>query len=154
MENKPMTVNSILKTKAADRKGPAVVTSSAQSTLTDIAKILAANNVGAVVIVSADERVDGIISERDIVRHIAKSGADVLTRTAGDVMTRTVITCKAEDSIDSVMSKMTKGRFRHVPVVEANGRLTGVVSIGDVVKSHVEEVEHEASALRDYISHH
>ena len=101
-----------------------------------------------------DGSVVGILSERDIVRRIAEAGPDVLTAAVGDVMTRNVVTCSADTSVDELMAKMTRGRFRHLPVVDASGRLTGIVSIGDVVKVHMEEIAHEASALREYITTH
>lgn len=147
-----MHVNAILKSKAASHKGPAVITSVSSATLSDVAATLARHNIGAIVVTTEDQRVAGIFSERDLVRHVAKSGVEALSAQVGQLMTRSVITCTVDDSIDEVMAKMTRGRFRHVPVVDANGRLAGLVSIGDVVKFHVEEIEHEASALRDYIS--
>lgn len=147
-----MIVNAILKSKTS-RKGPDVVTASPTDTVADVARLLATHNIGAVVLTGADGRVAGILSERDIVRHVARTGADCLSARAETVMTRAVITCTADDSIDHVMSEMTRGRFRHVPVIGGDGRLVGLVSIGDVVKFHVEEIEQEASALRDYITH-
>jgi CBS domain-containing protein len=147
-----MHVHAILKTKSASRKGPAVVTADPKATLAEVARSLADNNIGAVVVTTTDGRVAGIFSERDIVRHVAKSGAAALDKPVADLMTKAVITCTAEDSIDAVMTKMTRGRFRHVPVIGADARLVGLVSIGDVVKHHVEEIEHEATALRDYIT--
>lgn len=147
-----MPVNAILKAKAANSKGPPVVTADPNASLADVARMLADNNIGAVVVATADGRVAGIFSERDIVRHISKSGAAVLSTPVANLMTRNVITCTADDSIDMIMTKMTRGRFRHVPVIGPDARLIGLISIGDVVKHHVEEIEHEATALREYIT--
>jgi CBS domain-containing protein len=145
-----MHVSAILSSKAADR--PGIVTASPSDTLAEVATKLARHNIGAVVVTTADGRLAGIFSERDLVRHIAKSGGASLTMPVSDLMTRMVVTCTAIDSIDDVMAKMTRGRFRHVPVIGADGQLAGLVSIGDVVKFHVEEIEHEATALREYIT--
>jgi CBS domain-containing protein len=147
-----MYVHSVLKIKAQTRQGAVTVTALETATLLEATQKLATHKIGAVVITSPDGRVAGILSERDIVRVLAQSGPDALSATVGDVMTRAVITCTADDTIKTLMAKMTRGRFRHVPVVDGQGLLTGVVSIGDVVKFHVEEIEHEASALRDYIT--
>ena len=111
-------------------------------------KLLAERRIGAVVILGADHRIVGILSERDIVR--AELGPTALHESVGQVMTRDVKTCSETDSIESLMGRMTAGKFRHMPVVE-QGQLVGIVSIGDVVKNRVEEIEGEAAALRDYI---
>ncbi len=148
-----MNVSTVLRIKGQTRKGAAIVTAAENSTLMEAAKTLAAHRIGAVVVTTSDGRVAGILSERDIVRVVAQSGPDILASPVADVMTRAVITCTEDDSIDDLMTKMTRGRFRHLPVIDGNGLLTGVVSIGDVVKFHVEEIEHEASALRAYITH-
>jgi CBS domain-containing protein len=113
-------------------------------------KLLAERRIGAVVILGADHRIVGILSERDIVRAIAELGPTALHESVGQVMTRDVKTCSETDSIESLMGRMTAGKFRHMPVVE-QGQLVGIVSIGDVVKNRVEEIEGEAAALRDYI---
>jgi CBS domain-containing protein len=94
--------------------------------------------------------VDGILSERDIIRAIAQRGPAALNEQAADIMTRQVTTCTTADTLDHLMVTMTSGRFRHVPVVEG-GRLVGIVSIGDVVKRHIAEVEMEATALKNYV---
>lgn len=140
-----MNVAAILK-----GKGREVTTARPEDTLQDIAHELAARKIGAIVVTDADDRVAGIISERDVVRAIARSGAHCLADPVQRHMTREVITCRENDTLDEIMSTMTTGRFRHVPVVEG-GRLDGIVSIGDVVKHHIAEVEMEASALRGYI---
>jgi CBS domain-containing protein len=98
-------------------------------------------------------RVVGILSERDIVRAVAQSGPRVLDAPVSDVMTRAVIMCREEDTIEHLMREMTRGRFRHLPVVDSTEKLCGIISIGDVVKHHVEDVERDADALRAYIAH-
>jgi CBS domain-containing protein len=112
--------------------------------------LLAEQRIGAVVILGADHRIVGILSERDIVRVLAEHGPTVLNEPVGQVMTRDVKTCSENDTIESLMGRMTTGKFRHMPVVE-QGNLIGIVSIGDVVKNRVEEIEHEAEVLRDYV---
>ena len=141
-----MHVAAILK-----EKGRAVETVAAEVTLGEIVKRLAARRIGAVIVEGTRGEVRGIVSERDIVRVLAEHGPEVLAWPASKVMTRNVVTARESDTIDELMSRMTEGRFRHLPVVE-DGRLVGIVSIGDVVKHRVAEVELEASAMRDYIS--
>ena len=103
-------------------------------------------------VISSDRvRVEGILSERDIVRALAEHGEATLSRTAADLMTRNVTTCNPSDDVARLMSVMTSGRFRHLPVME-EGALVGLVSIGDVVRVRVEEVEREAEALREYVA--
>ena len=114
------------------------------------AKLLAEHAIGALVVTGADRRIVGIVSERDIVQELAAHGPASLELPLTDVMTRRVMTCSPSDTISSVMERMTQGKFRHLPVVE-QGRLAGIVSIGDVVKYRLEEMEREQSALRDYI---
>ena len=140
-----MIVKNILVGKRGD-----VVTIEPNADLTAAVKLLAERRIGAVVILGADHRVVGILSERDIVRVLAEHGPTVLNEPVGQVMTRDVKTCSEDDTVESLMGRMTAGKFRHMPVVE-QGKLIGVVSIGDVVKNRVEEIEHEAAALRDYI---
>ena len=127
-----------------------VVTIEPTADLAAAVKLLAERRIGAVVILGADHRIVGILSERDIVRVLAERGPTVLNDPVGQVMTRDVQTCSEADTIESLMGRMTTGKFRHMPVVE-QGKLVGIVSIGDVVKSRVEEIEHDAAALRDYI---
>ena len=133
-----------------DDKGRGVVTTSAKATLADIATILSEKRIGAVVVVEKDV-IKGIVSERDIVRAVARHGGAGLAMPASEWMTAKVVTCKPEDTINDVMQKMTSGRFRHLPVVE-NGKLAGIVSIGDVVKKRIEDVEREADQIREYIA--
>jgi CBS domain-containing protein len=140
-----MNVASILKSK-----GGAITTASRDTRVEAIAGLLAKHRIGAVVIVSPEGRVEGIVSERDIVKAIAERGSMCLDEIADAIMTREVITCDPDEPLDRLMSTMTTGRFRHVPVVEA-GRLTGIVSIGDAVKYKIAEVELEANALKSYV---
>ena len=140
-----MTVAAILADKGRD-----VLTIAAANSLGDAVAILAKRRVGALVVVEDGDRIVGIVSERDIVRAIA-GGAAALDQPVSSVMTKNVMTCSDGETIDSVMSRMTKGRFRHLPVAE-NGRLTGIISIGDVVKARIEQVEREAEEMRAYIA--
>jgi CBS domain-containing protein len=140
-----MTVKAIL-----SRKGRDVVTIDPAAAIATAVRKLAERRIGAVVVIS-DGRVVGILSERDIVRALAERGAAVLSERVDAVMTRNVITCREADTVAQIMEQMTTGKFRHVPVVE-DGRLVGIVSIGDVVKSRLEEIEYESQALREYIA--
>jgi len=141
-----MTVRSIL-----ERKGREVVTVAPEQTLADAARLLSENRIGAVVLVNADQGVLGILSERDIVRAIAAEGAVALDRPISAFMTSKVQVCNEAATVNEVMQIMTEGRFRHLPV-EKDGRLVGLVSIGDVVKWRMEEVEREAEEIRTYIA--
>ena len=127
-----------------------VVTIEPTADLAAAVKRLAERRIGALVILGADHRIAGILSERDIVRVLAELGPAALHEPVGQVMTRDVKTCSEDDTVESLMGRMTTGRFRHMPVVE-QGKLVGIVSVGDVVKNRVEEIEREAAALRDYI---
>ena len=141
-----MNVAAILK-----GKGRSVQTARPDMTLQDIARTLAAKRIGAIVIIGTGGKLAGIISERDIIRAIAERGPACLDEPVSKNMTHSVETCDADATLDELMAKMTIGRFRHLPVVEG-GALVGIVSIGDVVKHHIAEVEFEASALRGYIA--
>jgi CBS domain-containing protein len=141
-----MNVASILKLK-----GRAVSTARPDASLLDVAQKLGAKKIGAIVVVGDNGHVAGIISERDLIRAIAERGAAALTLTVADVMTRTVVSCQETSELDELMEMMTKGRFRHMPVIE-DGALVGIISIGDVVKYHVAEVEMEVSAMRNYLA--
>ncbi|MBH0238978.1 CBS domain-containing protein [Methylobrevis albus] len=141
-----MSVKSIL-----DLKGGEVTTGTIDMTIAQVAEVLTRNKIGALVITDLAGRVVGIISERDVVRVIATKGPVVLESTAGEVMTRNVITSRPRDTINDVMLKMTQGRFRHVPVIE-DGVLVGIISIGDVVKHRMAEIEREAEMMRTYIA--
>ncbi len=142
-----MNVNAILK-----QKGREVETIRPETTLMQAAAVLAKHRIGAVVVVDGTNKVQGIVSERDIIRVLAKTGSDVLGHPVSSVMTRNVISCGEHDTLDQLMAAMTTGRFRHLPVTK-NGELAGIVSIGDVVKYHLAEIEMEASAMKDYIAH-
>jgi CBS domain-containing protein len=140
-----MTVSIILADKGRD-----VVTIEPSASLAGAAKLLAEKRIGAALILGADRRLVGIISERDIVQAVAARGAGALDEPVSQTMTRKVETCNESETICSIMERMTKGKFRHVPVVE-QGRLAGIVSIGDVVKHRLQQMEHESAAMRDYI---
>jgi CBS domain-containing protein len=142
-----MNVKTIL---AAKSLGGDIITIEPTADLAAAARLMAAHRIGAIVIRGAGGRLAGILSERDIVRAVAECGPAGLDMTVGQVMTRSVETCAPADTVASLMERMTEGKFRHLPVVE-KGRLAGLVSIGDVVKQRVEEIEHESEALRDYI---
>ena len=137
-------------------KGRRVITIRPDATIATAVHRLALERVGALVVSEDDLTIAGILSERDIVRALAEEGADIMGtgRRVAELMTRHVTTCAPEDKVKAVMAEMTRRRFRHVPVME-NGRLAGLVSIGDVVKSRLEEMELETGVLRDaYIAAH
>jgi CBS domain-containing protein len=116
----------------------------------EVLQLLAAHGVGALVVSSDGQTLIGIVSERDIVRGLARSGSALLTRPVAEIMTSPVHTCSPGDTIEELMARMTDGRFRHFPVL-VDGRLVGVVSIGDIVKLRLRELEDEAKNLIDYI---
>ena len=140
-----MHVADILKTKGSN-----VVTSGADETVAATARLLNLKRIGAVVVCDAPGAVIGVISERDIVRGIAVNGQRALDMRVRDLMTSDVIACKPTDTIAEVMQVMTLGRFRHLPVIE-DGKLQGIISIGDVVKNRLEESDLEARRLREYV---
>jgi len=131
-------------------KGFAVVTVEPKTTITALLAQLAEHNVGAAVVLDGD-RIAGIVSERDIVRQLHTRGHAMLELAVGEIMTRAVRTCAPEDTLDSVSLTMTELRARHLPVL-VDGRLAGIVSIGDVVKTHIAELEHDREQLTAYIS--
>lgn len=139
-----MTVRAIL-----DIKGHQVESVEPQTTLAEAAKLLAERKIGAVLVMSS-ERMEGILSERDIVRSLGERGAAVLTEPISSVMTRRVVSCKPQDTVASIMEVMTNGKFRHLPVIDG-GVVVGLISIGDIVKWRVQEYENEQEALRQYI---
>lgn len=141
-----MNVSTILKNKGSD-----VITRHPEATLSEIVSILNEHKIGSVIIVDASECVCGIVSERDIVGAIANNGGSVLEEAVSICMTEKVITCTREDTIEKLMTEMTAHRFRHMPVVE-DGKLVGLISIGDVVKQRIAETEMEAASLREYIT--
>jgi CBS domain-containing protein len=132
-------------------KGHAVARIGSRSSVADALKTLKQHRIGAVVVADDDSSVDGILSERDIVRGLAEHGADALDFPVTKLMTGEVITCSEDRSVDDLMRDMTEHRIRHIPVVRA-GRLAGIVSIGDLVKYRLDELESERDALRDYIA--
>jgi CBS domain-containing protein len=140
-----MTVSSILAAKGGD-----VITIEPTATLAVAAALLTKKRIGALVIVGAGGRVAGILSERDIVHTIAERGRQALDEPLSQAMTREVATCEPDDEITSLMERMTDGKFRHMPVVKG-GKLAGIVSIGDIVKQRVDEMERESEAMRGYI---
>ncbi len=141
-----MTVALILGTKGRD-----VVTMEPHRTLADVAEVLATKNIGAVVIADGQRRVLGILSERDIVRVIGKKGAGALHDAVSKHMTTSVVTVTEADTVPATMEMMTNRRFRHLPVVQ-DQKLVGIVSIGDLVKYRLAEMEQEHSAMREYIA--
>jgi CBS domain-containing protein len=140
-----MTVKTVLSTKGSE-----VITVAPTATLEEAITALTRHGIGALVVLGAEERIIGILSERDIVRALAEHGAGALNKPLSQSMTRTVVTCGENDTISEIMDRMTRGRFRHIPVVEQE-RLVGIVSIGDVVKQRLMQMERESEALRDYI---
>ena len=140
-----MSIMSILSTK-----GDNVVTIEPAATLEVAVNTLTQHRIGALVVLGPDRRVTGIVSERDIIRALAQHGSDVLKQPIAQVMTRKVATCTQGETVATIMETMTNGRFRHIPVVEQD-RLVGIISIGDVVKHRLKEMEQESAALRDYI---
>jgi CBS domain-containing protein len=140
-----MNVETILKSK-----GSSVVTVAPGDTVAHALSVLEAHEIGAVVVSPDRVRVEGILSERDIVRELARQGAGILDSKLGEIMTREVYVCEPDDTVAELMAQMTDRRIRHLPVV-VEGRLKGIISIGDVVKNRLGEVESEKDALREYI---
>ncbi len=132
-------------------KGAAVVTARPDDSLLQVARVLAAEKIGAVLILDGPDRIVGVLSERDIVRCLARDGASAMELPVSAAMTRDVVFCAPEDNVDQVMDVMTERRFRHLPV-RRNGKLIGLISIGDVVKSRMAEQQAEADALKAYIA--
>lgn len=140
-----MIVNSLLR-----HKGREVVSLKHTDTVRSAAKLLAENRIGACLVLSDDGGIEGVLSERDIVRLIGTGNGD-LDQPVGRIMTRNVITCTPDDSIESIMSLMTENRIRHLPVMEGSD-LAGIISIGDVVRHRLSEMESESQAMREYIA--
>jgi CBS domain-containing protein len=141
-----MNVHTILR-----NKGSAVATIAADATIDEAVELLRARGIGALVVSDDGESVDGILSERDIVDALGRYGDGLLPLTVGKIMTRAVVACDPDDSVAELMAEMTNRRIRHFPVVR-NGRLCGIVSIGDLVKSRLDEIEYEAHSLRSFIA--
>jgi CBS domain-containing protein len=140
-----MNVKAIL-----DSKGTDVFSIEPTATLETAIKTLGKHKIGALLVLGPDRRVIGIVSERDIVRALGERGAEVLSQPLSQIMTRKVVTCSQTETVVTIMERMTTGKFRHVPVVEQE-QVVGVISIGDVVKYRLHEMEQESAALRDYI---
>ena len=141
-----MLVQSILTAKGSD-----VVTIADSVSLADAAAMLRDHGIGALVVSNDGRHIDGIVSERDVVRALANHGATVMGRAVSTVMSRDVVTCRAGDAIEALMLAMTERRIRHVPVVDDHGAIVGIVSIGDLVKSRISELEGERDDLVGYI---
>ncbi|MEM8786214.1 MAG: CBS domain-containing protein [Pseudomonadota bacterium] len=141
-----MLVSTVLKDK-----GSAVYTARSGQSLEDVAKLLAEKRIGAVVVTNQFGEIDGILSERDIVRAMAVAGGAVINQPASDFMTKSVFTCSPDETVDDLMELMTSRRIRHVPVVDGR-RLIGLISIGDVVKHKIAKAEMEFEAMRQYIA--
>ncbi|SFL92909.1 CBS domain-containing protein [Bradyrhizobium sp. NFR13] len=140
-----MTVRAIL-----DSKGHQIISVSPSDKVSSAVQLLSQRKIGAVLVMSHDH-IDGILSERDIVRVIGERGAGALDEDVSAVMTRKVIGCKPSDTVGAIMEKITTGKFRHLPVIE-NEKVVGLISIGDVVKFRLREFEREQEALREYIA--
>jgi CBS domain-containing protein len=134
-----------------EEKGSVVATIGADATLADVVAELSRHKIGALVVSADGVHIEGIVSERDIVRHLGGLNTDLTSDRVADIMSRSVRTCSTADDVESIMNLMTEYRIRHVPVVEA-GRLCGIVSIGDVVKSRVKELEKDRDELMEYIT--
>jgi len=141
-----MFVSDILKSK-----GSSICSVTSEQPVGEALAIMTQHRIGAVLVVDAGGGIAGILSERDLVRAMAKNGKAVFDKRVGDLMTTPVITCSPKDPVGAIEGMMTAQRFRHVPVVE-DGKLVGIVSIGDVVKHRIEEAEAEVDALRRYIA--
>jgi CBS domain-containing protein len=141
-----MLIGQILTSKGSD-----IVSTEAEATVADVVALLAKKKIGAVVVTDQGGGLCGIVSERDVARGLAEHGAQLLEMKVGAIMTREVVTCSPDDGIERLMSEMTEGRFRHLPVVSGE-KLIGIISIGDVVKHRLHELEREAHQLHDYIA--
>jgi CBS domain-containing protein len=131
-------------------KGTQVATVRPQDSVATLVAVLKQHNIGAMVVSDGSGTVEGIVSERDVVRRLAEHGADLLERPVAHIMTAVVVTCTTEDTVDDLTVLMTERRIRHVPVVE-DGELVGIVSIGDVVKSRISQLEEDRRHLENYI---
>ena len=140
-----MTISIILASK-----GREVVTIAPGASLASAVGLLVEKRIGALLILGADRRVVGILSERDVVRALAERGAGALEEPVSQTMTRKVSTCNENESVLNIMERMTEGRSRHVPVVD-QGQLVGIISIGDVVKHRLQVIERDSAAMHDYI---
>ncbi len=144
-----MLVKTILNSKAMKQ----IVTVTPNSTVADAATLLAQNGIGTVVVSTDGMAADGILSERDIVRQLAKTGADCLSQPVSEYMTTKLVTCTSDANVQTPLEQMTSGHFRHMPVVD-DGKLIGVITLGDVVKAQLSHVEMEKTALEGMIMGH
>lgn len=133
------------------RKGASITSVTAEQPVSEALALMAQHRIGAVLVVDGGGGIAGILSERDLVRGMNKMGKALFDRTVGELMTSPVITCSPKDPVGAIEGMMTAQRFRHVPVVD-DGKLVGIISIGDVVKTRIEEAEAEVDALRRYIA--
>ena len=133
-------------------KGASVITVTDGVSLADAAMTMRDNSIGALIVSNDGEHIDGIVSERDVVRALANHGASALGRAVSSVMSTDIVTCRADDAVESLMLSMTERRIRHLPVVDDDGVLGGVISIGDVVKARLGQLETENQQLYDYIT--
>ena len=143
-----MKVSLILSNKGSSE----VATISAGATIEDAIHLLSKRRIGALVVSGGNGSADGILSERDIVAALGQQGAEAMKRHVSELMTSSVETCVAEDTAFDVLGRMTSGRFRHMPVMGASGKMIGILSIGDVVKARLEEIESENAAMADMLS--
>ena len=141
-----MLVSTLIK-----EKGARVITTEPATTVAEVADIIARERIGAVVVTEKDSEVVGIISERDIVNGLSKFGINLLKLPVSDVMTRDVFTCATTENLNQLRREMTNRRARQIPVVEKD-KLIGIISIGDIVKNRLDELEDEAQQMRDYIA--
>ena len=142
-----MRVSGLLKAKGTD-----VVTLTPDTSVTDVLAVLAQHHIGAVVVSLDGRRIDGVVSERDIVRALADRGAAALSEPASAIMTTEVFSCRPDSTVEELMTLMTARRIRHVPVL-SESELVGIVSIGDVVKDRIRDLESETQVLHEYIAH-
>ncbi len=142
-----MQVSVLLQTK-----GTEVVTVRPEATIAEVAIVMTEHRIGAVVVTGDGASIAGVLSERDIVRALARPDDATLAATAASLMTSEVVTCEPDTTVEELMSTMTDRRVRHIPVL-VDGSLAGLVSIGDVVKHHIATLEHETKAMHDYIAH-
>ena len=141
-----MNVAQILK-----QKGNKVISVSGKDTVFHALEVMKENHIGALLVVEASGKISGVLSERDVVRALPEVGGDLMFKPVSSLMTKDVITCTPDHSVEAVLESMTKHRFRHMPVLEGS-KVVGVISIGDAVKARIDEAEHEAEALKNYIA--
>ncbi len=133
------------------RKGSDIISVEPNSTVTEVVRILAERRIGAVMVLEGNKLV-GVLSERDVVRGVAVSGSAVLDEKVSSLMTKTVVTCTPHQHVNEALALMTDRRIRHLPVLDDDGKLAGMISIGDLVNARINEVEQEADALKTYIA--